>query len=86
MAVTRIGLPRPFAGSAHKMRFEQNSDCITARCSCGWSVTYDKDQPYLPCEHEDDSRGTSMLASIVGQISNLFRRNGHKAPPRTLRA
>jgi hypothetical protein len=78
MSVTRIGLPRPFAGSAHRMHFEQNANCITARCSCGWSVTYDKDKPYLPCEHEDEvhrngSPRTGMLASIVRQISTLIR-------------
>jgi hypothetical protein len=79
MTLTRIGLPGPFAGSAHRMSFEQSSsNCITARCSCGWSVTYDKDEPHLPCEHEDEihsngSRRTSMLAGIVRQISSLTR-------------
>jgi hypothetical protein len=78
MTVTRIGLPRPFADSAHKMSFEQTSNCIIARCSCGWSVAYDKDEPYLPCEHESEvhsngGRGTSMLASIVRQIGTLIR-------------
>jgi len=78
MTLTRIGLPGPFAGSAHRMRFEQSSNCITARCSCGWSVTYDKDEPQLPCQDDDeihgnDSRPTSMVARIGRQIRTLIR-------------
>jgi hypothetical protein len=76
MTVTRIGLPRPFADSAHKMRFEQSANCITARCSCGWSVAYDKHAPPLPCQDDDEvhNNGSSrptMLARIVRQLSAL---------------
>jgi hypothetical protein len=67
MSVTRIGLPRPFAESDHQMRFEQTPNCIIARCSCGWSVTYDRHNPQLPCQDDDEVHRTGLLASIGRQ-------------------
>jgi hypothetical protein len=75
MTVTPIGLPRPFADSAHKMSFEETPNCMIARCSCGWSVTYDKDNPRLPCQDDEavsNRRGrTGLLASIGGKMNAL---------------
>jgi hypothetical protein len=67
MSVTRIGLPRPFAESDHQMRFEQTPNCIIARCSCGWSVTYDRHNPQLPCQDDDEVHRTGLLASLGRQ-------------------
>jgi hypothetical protein len=67
MTVTRIGLPETFADSAHRMRFEETHNCITARCSCGWSVTYDKDNPRLPCQDVPQQAARSNIHSGVSK-------------------